>query len=212
MPLLKQSTHPKVLQVTSRFHMATDGSDLSTKGGMQNPIASEVGGSHGFFFFRTQRQYANSKLAQILHAHALQERYQIRAVSACPTWVGTQIGGAKNGTVTHSLLEALGFPMDGFGLSSILHALLDNENKGDFYVNTDLFAEEPNLLNLLPSWTYQWLPIRDTILGGGAFTFVILLQRFFATRKLGRSSIQSYDKNLENELYEWSRQAVYQWL
>lgn len=93
---------------------------------------SQKGGSHGFFVYRSQGQNANSKLAQILHARAITRRYPtVRAVSACPTWVGTQIG-AKHGTLMHSLFERLAFPMDGFGLSSILHAIFDVEEDGEF--------------------------------------------------------------------------------
>ncbi len=212
MTLLEKSQHPKVVQVSSRFHLAVDGSDLSTHGGTVNPTASQKGGSHGFFFFRSQRQYGNSKLAQILHARAIHERYRIRAVSICPTWVGTQIG-AKNGTLAHTFFESTAFPMDGFGLSSILHAILDFHSvEDDFYINTDFGTKATSPLDTLPSWTYQWLPIRDMIVGSGAFSFVFLLQRFFATRDTGRSSIQSYDKTLQEELYTWSRKAVSKWL
>lgn len=209
MPLLRKSPNPKVVQVSSRFHLAVDGSDLSTLHGSMNPIASQKGGSHGFFFFRSQRQYANSKLAQILHARAFRDHYGIRVVSSCPTWVGTQIG-AKNGTVAHSFFESTAFPFSGFGLSSILHAMFDTESDEDedFYINTDFGAPLDNL----PSWTYRWLPIRDILVGTGAFSFVFLLQRFFTTRTTGRSSIQSYNKTLYDELFIWSRQAVAQWL
>lgn len=80
MPLLKASKSPKVVQVSSRFHLAVDGSDISTNNGSQDPIVSQPGGSHGFFFFRSQRQYGNSKFAQILHARSLVDKYGIRSV------------------------------------------------------------------------------------------------------------------------------------
>jgi hypothetical protein len=224
MPLLQNSQHatPKVVQVSSRFHFAVDGSDLSTYGGTQEPIASQEGGSRGFAFFRSQRQYGNSKMAQILHARSLQEQYgsKIRAVSACPTWVGTQIIGAStSGTWVHSLFESTAFPMDGFGLSSILHAILDtpkgdDDDDDDFYINSFGFGgiSGGTPVDRLPAWTYQWLPIRDVLVGGSAFSFVYVLQRFFATRDVARSSLPTYDKTLQEELYTWSRQAVSPWL
>ena len=231
-----------MVQVSSRFHFAVDGSDLSTQGGTRDPKASVKGGSHGFFGFRSQRQYGNSKMAQILHARSLRRTHPwLQAVSVCPTWVGTQIG-AKNGTLLHSLLEATAFPVDGFGLSSILHAILDyrsplDDGSNDFYINsfgsggapsqTDDDVEKsitnpsmPNdpledafLWRLLPvAWTYQWFPLRDILVGGAAFSWVYVLQRFYATRQVGRSSRPTYDEQLQDELYTWSREAVSPWL
>lgn len=90
--LLNKSRWPRVVQVSSSFHFAVDGSDLilsptvttttaaaaaattanaNEDGAAARPVASVPGGSHGFYFYRSQRQYANSKLAQILHARYL---------------------------------------------------------------------------------------------------------------------------------------------
>lgn len=213
MPVLKKSPYPKVVQVSSGFHFAVDGSDLSTNHGTRDPIASIKGGSHGFWFFRGQRQYCNSKFAQILHARSLQQHHGIHAVNACPGWVGTQIG-PKNGTLGHAFFTSTAFPMEGFGLSSILYAILDvkKDTKEDYYINIDFVHERSNPLDLLPSWTYQILPIRDIIVGSAAHTVMYFFQRFVAYRDTGKPAIQSYDRNLQEELYAWSRQAVAPWL
>lgn len=215
MPVLKKSPHPRVVQVTSGFHFAVDGSDLSTNQGTRDPIASQKGGSHGFFLFRGQRQYANSKFAQVLHTRSLQHRHGIRAVSACPGWVGTEIG-PKNGTVGHTFFTSTAFPVEGFGLSSILDAILDadlnNTDDADYYMNVDFGNGRPNPLDELPSWAYQQFPLRDIIVGSFAYSVTFLFQRFATLRGTGKAAMQTYDQSLQEELYTWSRQAVAQWL
>lgn len=213
MPVLKKSSYPKVVQVSSGFHFAVDGSDLSTNHGTRDPIASQKGGSHGFLFFRGQRQYANSKFAQILHTRSLQQHYGIRAVSSCPAWVGTQIG-PKNGTIGHALFASTAFPVEGFGLSSILYAMLDPniDTKEDYYMNVDFAPDKPNPLDQLPPWTYQTFPLRDMIVGGSAISVTYIFQRFAALRSTGKPAMQTHDQNLQEELYTWSRQAVASWL
>ena len=180
MPVLKKSPYPKVVQVASGFHFAVDGSDLSTHRGTRDPIASQKGGSHGFLLFRGQRQYCNSKFAQILHARSLQQHYGIHAVNACPGWVGTQIG-PKNGTLGHAFFASTAFPVEGFGLSSILYAILDPniETKEDYYVNIDFVHDRPNVIDSLPPWSYQRLPLRDAIVGSSAYSVTYIFQRFF---------------------------------
>ena len=213
MPLLKASKNPAVVQVSSRFHLAVDGSDVSTDGGSKDPVASRPGGSHGFLMFRSQRQYGNSKFAQILHARSLVDRYGIRSVSACPTWVGTSILGAGNGSMAQTFFEQTAFDMNSFGLSSILHAILDTENPGeDFYFNTDWGNRNSYPSDKLPSWTYHTIPFRDALVGTMALTWVYFLQGFFAARAYGRSASRTYNKTLQDELYVWSNQAVSQWL
>jgi len=233
MPLLAKSPHkhPKIVQVSSRFHYAVDGSDLSTQGVTEDPIASQVGGSTGFFLFRTQRQYANSKLAQILHARALHDRYYskngVLTVSACPTWVGTQIFAPK-GTYTQAIFEAVAFPYNGFGISSILHAIFDttahttkstgNHNPllpshHDFYINTIGRNAASSISDQhVPAWTYQLVPLRDIVMASFAYGFLLPFQRLIPTRAVDSSSHASYDKTLQKELYDWSLLAISEWL
>lgn len=67
------------------------------------PVASSAGGSHGFVFFRSQRQYANSKLAQVLHARALQRRVSSSARSSGDNGNSTTVAkNASNDTTEQS--------------------------------------------------------------------------------------------------------------
>eukprot|EP00934_Nitzschia_sp_Nitz4_P002529 Nitzschia sp. Nitz4//scaffold78_size91513//72378//73702//NITZ4_004935-RA/size91513-snap-gene-0.127-mRNA-1//1//CDS//3329558148//2519//frame0 len=225
LPLLQKSKYPKVVHVSSRFHYSVDGSDLGTRGGSQPPIASVPGGSHGFVVFRAQRQYANTKMAQIVHAHALQSGkftpQPIHSVSICPTWVGTQIG-AKEGSLSHRMFTLTAFDSNGFGLSSLLHAILDTKSlaecrkdRKDFYINSN-FGLIPswsfNIFNYLPGWTYSILPIRDMLANTWAFTLVYFTQKLLTTRVACQSASVAYDETLQEELYQWTRAAVSKYL
>jgi hypothetical protein len=281
LPLLQQAPHGRIVQVASSFHVAVDGSDLAvtsttatttttTTTAMAAPIASRPGGSNGFFFFRTQRQYANSKLAQILHARALnradqerRERQQqqqleptddaappssttssssssssintVRTMSICPSWVATQIGGPSGG-LSHRLLQFVAFPADGYGLSSLLAALFyiptselfqegdDDKDKTtkyrrpspsfhqgghqweDFIGNSNLFSFYFGFPR--PSWAYSWFPLSDILIGGAAHFLLLPGQRFAAWTGPMKSSYESYNITLQDELYEWSKAAV----
>lgn len=206
------SKNAKILQVSSSYHFGSDGSDLGTSNSSSGaPIASQPGGSHGFLIFRSQRKYANSKLSQILHARALQRRHEeISAVSVCPAWVGTQIGGNK-GSLIHFLLSKVAFPVNGYGLSSILHALFDEESssRGDYYVNVDLGI--PIVMDYMPSWTYSALPFWD--IATSIYSACLFhVQRLFVVKTTRPSSFVSYNEQLQEELYNWSKTAVSQWL
>jgi NAD(P)-dependent dehydrogenase (short-subunit alcohol dehydrogenase family) len=270
--LLARSSSPRVVQVTSTFHFAVDGSDLNlTNPGSEtrisssssaksnamtttqtDPVASRPGGSHGFWIYRSQRQYANSKLAQILHSRFLQRQQELEEeghryatasfMNACPAWVGTSIVrhalimGSSDAIETSwqaRIFRYLAFSSDGFGLSSILRAMFDdNENCSvdssssvklngsvlvdDYYSNTELMRKagpfDEFLTRYLPSrWSYNLLPIRDMTVGSSSL-LVLPLQRFFPSMGRMKSSGASYDETLQQNLYTWSRQAVSEWL
>ena len=78
--LQKSNRRPTIVQTTSSYHWGVDGSDLLPNAGtvierssddnpanttLRPPNAARPGGSVGYYIFRTQRSYANSKLAQI---------------------------------------------------------------------------------------------------------------------------------------------------
>jgi NAD(P)-dependent dehydrogenase (short-subunit alcohol dehydrogenase family) len=232
-PLLSKSSkkYAIVAQTTSSFHWAVDGSDLqssdandagvSTLENERIPIAARPGGSTGFYVYRTQRSYANSKLAQIYHARSLssarpQEQDQepaptrIRTVSICPGWVATNIGGAGGARI----LERIAFPKDGWGIASSLMALFDNatatENDlptNDYYINSNVFRLTEILFSRpTPWWMYQF-GIRDVILD--ALSKVALVaQNLFPYAGPVKSSPESYNITIANSLYDWSKAAI----
>jgi hypothetical protein len=241
---LENSNYPRIVHVTSTFHFAVDGSDLrppmlsqlvaaATKKGRdsgKDPIASQPGGNHGFVFMRSQRQYANSKLAQILHARYYQRKYpNLDSVTACPAWVGTQIIRAQQDGILARIFRFMAYPANGYGLSSILRAMFvdthkedqinnnNNNNINDFFINNKLMHGARyvdhflNGIPLLSKLTYQWLPIRDVMLFGSAM-LVLHWQRVFTWVEPAQSSEVSYDVQLQDDLYQWSRQAVQEWL
>jgi NAD(P)-dependent dehydrogenase (short-subunit alcohol dehydrogenase family) len=211
-PLLRKSARPSIVQVSSSFHWAVDGSDLMPQEG--GPIASQKGGTK-LAFWRDQRAYSNAKLAQVLHMRALQREYpDIHSVSVCPGWVGTHIAG-RPGDLFHFILNSLAFPVDGFGLNSLLHAVLQTEyendkdhHDGDFYYNTrfvaTVFAKVPKAL-MSPS--FYVLGIRDTIMFVLAATMLIA-QKFTPEAHTYQSSPESYNVELQDALYRWSRTAI----
>jgi hypothetical protein len=178
-------------------------------------VACRIGGNHGFIFFRGIRQYANSKLAQILHARALQRRYgdKITVVSACPVWVGTQIA-AQKGSLMHDAFLQLAFPVEGHGINSFLYAMLDDNsndsNHGDFYVNTT--CTNPNIMDQMPAWMSHVLPIRDCVGSILAFSGLVFQRMAPAVKRTNPSSRASYDKELQESLYEFSKTAVAEYL
>ena len=241
-PLLGKSPgggRGKIIQISSSYHGSVTGSDLivsSTDPSSQQPIASIPGGHHGFFFFRCQRQYANSKFAQVLHMRALNRENRlptnVRAVSICPTWVGSDILG-QQGSTSNSLLSIMAFPVDGYGLSSIFTAMFynstntdttttptaGNEDGGntspksdidDYFVNTyltKLYSDPP-----YPSWLSTAIPFMDMYATIAAFGYMMPFQRFTAWTGPIKSNYFTYDVDLQESLYEWSLQAVSSWL
>jgi NAD(P)-dependent dehydrogenase (short-subunit alcohol dehydrogenase family) len=205
---LSQSTRPVILQTSSSYHWAVDGSDL-VPDESGSPIASQPGGSHGLNVWRTQRSYANSKLAQIYHARSLKAKHpdlaQARIVSFCPGWVATSIAGKDNGI--DWLIAQFGFPMEGWGIASALHGLFEDTDE-DYYINTQAFKPLAYLFaNELPSWFYQ-TGLRDLFSLSGAL-FGLLVQRIapYAGHP-GESSPESYNATIGDALYEWSQNAV----
>lgn len=212
-PKLANATKPVLLQVSSSYHWVVDGSDLMPVG-EDPPLASTKGGSHGFILFRSTRSYANSKLAQILHARALKRHDPLfadtRVISACPAWVQTQIVKADSlvGGIFRQAMSAGAFDADGWGMASILLALFDDSenSKNDFYSNTLLFDTAPYVMAGQTGWLYK-IGVRDII--GTIMAFSILpLQKLFPDAKAAASSPESYNEILGDALYKWSKSAV----
>lgn len=209
---LMNSTSPTILQLSSSYHWVVDGSDLIPVGG-NPPVASMKGGSHGFLVFRSTRSYANSKLAQILHARALKRHHPLlskaRIVSACPAWVNTQIAGEDG--LFKFVLEKASYDVDGWGLASTMLALFDSQNsKADYYVNTLVFDLGPYIMAFQNNLMYR-IGIRDLVGSVLAFS-ALFLERLFPESKPGHSSPAARDEVLGDALYDWSMNAVKEYL
>jgi hypothetical protein len=274
--LLAKSRQPRVVQVSSSFHFAVDGSDLfptvvrgtsasstapppssdedddefgtcdTDPGGVCGasevgpvPAASIPGGSHGFYVYMGQRQYANSKLAQILHARYLARNnngLNATFTSACPAWVGTAIIRVEQDSLTARAFRAVAFDVDGFGLSSILRAMFspvrpdavgEDGPADDYFISTGFFhygkviddyllehtalAGDPHSAMTPRTWSYRWLPVRD-FAGYLMGMLVLPWQRVWPVLETTKSSRASYDEQLQKDLYEWSYDAVRRWL
>lgn len=233
--LLSASPQPVLVQTSSSFHWAVDGSDLLPKNAngthdyyhhadtmvTSMPIAAQPGGSHGFIAFRSQRSYANTKLAQIYHARALKlydTRFQnIRVVAFCPGWVSTGI--ARSAGPMSILLQSFGFPVEGWGISSAFHAIFngnntknEENNKDDWYLNTKILSYGKYIIPTeMPLWMYSFVPLRDAAVGlfAGLALFTQHLQPYVGPSK---SSPESYNQTKTKALYEWSRSAIAKYL
>jgi len=203
-----------IVQISSLYHWAVDGSDLVLPPSSSSdsiPVAAQPGGSRGLFLFRTQRSYSNSKLAQILHARALKRRHRVlskaRLVSICPSWVATSIAGAP-GSMGHKIINAAGYPPEGWGVASALHAVFDtiSDDNDDFYSNTKFFDPFMQLLTRLPSWSYEW-GVRDFLTNSIAY-LGMAGQLFTPEAGPTKSSPESYNASIADQLYDWSLAAV----
>jgi len=211
--ILANSTKPTIVQISSSYHWAVDGSDLMP-GEEGLPLASRPGGSIGFFVFRSQRSYSNSKLAQILHSRALKQKHpalsKARIVNVCPAWVATHIAGSS-GSFAKFALQSGGYPSDGWGLSSAFEAMFaTDDGEADFYSNTRAFDLFPYILSDLAPWTYR-TGLRDFVALAFAMS-ALAFQRLVPHAFPAKSSPQSYNETLRDALYDWSHAAVGEYL
>ena len=211
MDLLQKSSYtPTVIQISSTYHCAVDGSDIVIpKDKNKDPLVAVPGVFTGKSLFGMQRAYANSKLAQILHARALQRRHpELVVKSICPCWVGTGIAGKS---MMGLILSRLAFPNNGFGVKSALTAALDTTSpkSADWITNSqcttwvDKFF--PNMM--YKSWFYKYR-LRDALAFGFANWIMLTTQRFFIKVEARKASPETYNKELQESLYEWSYQKV----
>jgi len=206
-PLLKKATNvkPTIIQISSSYHWGSDGSQLKPGVVTGAPLASSW---QSYWPWGNQRAYNDSKLAQILHARALQRRYPDIAIkSICPGWVGTSIGG----DVVGIFLKGLAFPSHGYGLASTLQAIFTNETT-DWLTNSKVSAFSKLFPSfLLKKWATDFM-LRD-------FMMIVMASLLLWCQKIGghvqamtKSSPESYDRELQESLYEWSKQEILDYL
>jgi len=213
-PLLEKSNKnsPRMIQVSSSAHWLSDGTELQILEGNNNdssPLASQDNINAPIFY-----QYPSSKLAQILHGRSLskklQKRHQqsskIKVISICPGLVHTNIAATIK--LYQKRSELFGYSSNGYGLSSIINALFRpniGEEKTDFIYNFKSPIANGNKWNHNVRLRRNFIKISRI--------FVPIIQKFFYV-DLGiyNSSPESYNDTLQNDLYEWSLNAVSQWL
>jgi hypothetical protein len=176
------------------------------------PLAAQPGGSRGLFFFRTQRAYSNSKLAQIYHSRMLQQKHPIlskkaRIVNVCPAWVATSI--ARSNAIIDKIVNQMGFPADGLGLASCLYAILSDTER-DYIGNTKAFDVLKACMRYLPSWAYA-VGLRDFVALVGSLVGMVR-QKFSQVAGPENSSPESYDMRKAEALYDWSYEAIAKYL
>ena len=209
LPLVEKSPKATVVQVSSSYHWQSDGSMLrvgAAGGGGDNllPMAAR-GDVHDARWL--QISYANSKLAQILHARALARRLKsqgkkTKLVSICPSWVGTSI--APEG-IFRNILKVTGFT-PAQGIYPILMAMFRPEVKsGDMVTNTRFpprfgpyFSKNVELFGV---------HIRDITVNLMAGLLLVVQELDFGWY-IGDSSLESYNVELQDNLYNWSEGAV----
>ena len=220
LPLLEKSDNdsPRIIQVSSSFHWLSDGSDLATGPGGGAPRASDGDAKS---FFHRERSYANSKLAQIMHGRSLSRKLndndsKVRVVSICPGWVATNVTGSSG--FNKMLLQTIAYPNDGFGLASTLNAMfLPNagaDEKEDYFVNSVAFDWLGLTIEKMGLEGRQWpaaTGFRDALSWAFAVT-LLWTQRFASGAQLSTSSPESYQQSIQDELYDWSKRAVSEWL
>lgn len=201
------------------------------------PIASQPGGgayNGGYFpLWRTQRGYGNTKLAQILNARALQRRLEqankegdnnntVRVISICPAWVASAIAFTP-GSFVHNVFKKLAFPAyydnneyPGYGIGSTLYGIFNLKSKlaGDDYFSNARFlnmVNPPKHLKILNApWTFAY-GIRDYFswLSG---IYVLWLQKLLPIVEPMISSPITYDPDVQDKLYMWTKIALKSYL
>lgn len=209
-PLLSNTTNSRLIQVSSSYHYTSDGSDLTSVDG-QPPPASLVDGLPPFL--RIQRSYSASKLAQIYHARALKRHdplfESVRVASVCPGWVASNVA-QSSGPIFDSLVKLFGYPIEGWGISSVLQALLGSDAKADFYLNSRTFEFFKVFFDILPTWSYR-VGLRDALSLMGAMLCMVF-QKFGTDTFPALSSRESYDEAIGDSLFDWSNREVEKFL
>ena len=221
LPLLEKSENnsPRIVQVSSSFHWLSDGSDLAAGPGGGAPRASDGDAKS---FFHRERSYANSKLAQIMHGRSLSRKLtqhdsKVRVVSICPGWVATNVTGSSG--FNKMLLQAIAYPNDGFGLASTLNAMFLPDagaanGKTDYFVNSVAFDILGLTIEKMGLEGRRWpaaTGFRDALSWAFAVT-LLWTQRFASGAQFSTSSPESYQQSIQDELYNWSKSAVSEWL
>ena len=163
--------------------------------------------------------YGNSKLAQVLHALALDRRLsssgsKVSVVSVCPAWVGTEI--APEGMM-RAVVKTFAFNTEQ-GIYSLLNAMFRPEVKsGDFVGNTDVVTNFPFKSTLITSnlklnlGKLGMVHLREYFTDSLAMV-LMAVQRFNFGWHVQQSSPESYDEGLQEKLWNWSKAETQEYM
>ena len=215
-PLLEQSTipNPRIVQVTSSYHWISDGLFLTPNGPLP-PFAAR-GSTAPKPYRQAHLSYGDSKLAQLLHMHALNRRIasshprsNLAVIAFCPAWVGTDFAPAG---IMRTIVQSIGHS-PAAGIHGLLHALLHPAIvAGDFIGNTNIVNAVPFKDHLLARGfnVAGWYYPRDDLVDGMAVV-MLALQRFSYGAFRQQGSPESRDEELQDALYGWSKRVVGEW-
>jgi hypothetical protein len=220
LPIIKNSNKPKILYTNSFYHYSVDGQELIGQGddGTQPPSAIYPY-KCPTLMYRDQWIYASSKLSMLLHSRHLKRRNpNIDIVSADPGWTATNLNG-PTGSLLHDPMQWLGFPVEGWGLVSLLSALFTDTTKDDDGVDLDYWSNSkasllfPATFNtgIIPKWMDKYLMMRDHVVCVWGFVLGYT-QRFVYGAFPSEASKESYNVTLQESLFIWSQVAVSEWL
>lgn len=199
----------RVVQIASSMHMTSDGSMLRVpEGEGAMPLAAKAGVQDDGW--HEEAAYGNNKLAQILHAKELQRRLDrkgsgVKIVSVCPNWVNT---GILPDDIGGRLVASLAFNTAA-GTIGALYSLFSSSIKGGEYVsNSRLIILEflnPSKLQRLSKKVRHHIVLSLSMV-------VLMLQKPFYGPHMVDPTAEALDKNLARGLYQWSYQAVSEFL
>mmetsp|Transcript_24762 Transcript_24762/g.38287 ORF Transcript_24762/g.38287 Transcript_24762/m.38287 type:complete len:113 (-) Transcript_24762:103-441(-) len=112
------------------------------------------------------------------------------------------------------MLKSTAFPPGGYGLQSILNAMFHTVPTGDYLVNSNFFENGimTLILSLFTSSSASLILLRDAFIWCMAVLLYFLQKFFTGAYIVGTSSPDSLNVEVQLSLYEWSKNAVAQWI
>ena len=203
------SSNGRIVQIASGMHMQTDGSMLKVHGDTMPEAARADIQTHTHH----ELSYGNSKLAQILHARELQRDmirrgYKgLKVISVCPGWVSTNI--LPNDPLGQFVAHNAYAPA--VGVTSALTACFSPEVEGGDFINNSwvfLSALPFGLSDRLMDVANAFGPIFRQLLVVSMSMVTLACQPFLYGAYVMPSSPESYDENLQKNLYQWSTKVT----
>lgn len=204
----------RIVNIASLYHFQSDGSMLKTTYDSYGRVLSipEAARSDIKTTSHKLKQYGNNKLAQVLHAKALQFRFnqnglRIKAVAVCPGW-------SKSNIFPDNALGAWiyknSFPIESSILSAVMSLFDENLKGGEFIQNSRVFIFTKLWLGIILGKFLQFTSIfyaRD-IAFDALGLLILKLQKYSYGYNISESSVESNDKELMRSLYDWSLEEM----